>query len=178
LNITSYPALSQVFVESFTITFRPGFAVFLNNIPILPKKSLKETFNKMIKIKDSIEELKRNSDRFHVAAAVTGSLIYEWDLESGKVRWFGDVEDIFGIKKDNLPKSVSGLMEFIHNNDRQRIVDEIERERSGGFSRSFECRIRNLSDNSWRLWNLSINTVESEEGILKKIYGICKEPGA
>jgi len=129
----------------------------------------------MIWIKDSIEELKKNSDRFRVAAAVTGSLIYEWDLESGRVRWFGDVEEIFGIPKAELPGSVSGLVEFIHPDDRRKILDEIEKERRGGFSRSFECRIMNDSDGSWRLWNLSINTVEAEDGILKRIYGICRE---
>ncbi|MBD3179495.1 MAG: PAS domain-containing protein [Candidatus Latescibacteria bacterium] len=145
-------------------------------MPAIDETVIKGAINRMNRIKDSIDELKRNSDRFHVAAAVTGSLIYEWDLESGRIKWIGDVEEIFGIPMEQLPESVSGLVEFIHPGDRLRIVEEIEKERKGGFSRSFDCRIRNKRDSEWRIWNLCIVTVEAQAGILKKIYGICRSP--
>ena len=42
------------------------------------------------------EELRRNQERWHLAAAATGDLIWDWDVVAGDVTWTGSIQPYFG----------------------------------------------------------------------------------
>ena len=51
------------------------------------------------------EELRRKQERWHLAAAATGDLIWDWDVLAGDVTWTGAVQPYFGGGSGSNPVS-------------------------------------------------------------------------
>lgn len=71
--------------------------------------------------------LRQAEERFRVAAACASDLIYEWDVDTGAIRWYGDVTRHFGYSAQEAPATFSRWQEIIHPEDRKRVLSAIER---------------------------------------------------
>jgi PAS domain S-box-containing protein len=52
---------------------------------------------------EDITEQKLSEERFRMAALSCSDMIYEWDIESGHVEWFGDICAKLGYSPDEFP---------------------------------------------------------------------------
>jgi diguanylate cyclase (GGDEF)-like protein/PAS domain S-box-containing protein len=57
-------------------------------------------------------------------AAVVG--IWECDMSSGKVSWFGDMQALFGRSPDTFDGTLSGFLEMVHPEDHARLSEAVE----------------------------------------------------
>lgn len=71
--------------------------------------------------------LRQAEERFRLAAASASDLIYEWDIHTGAIRWYGDVIRHFGYSTGEIPATFEKWKEIIHPDDRKRVLDAIER---------------------------------------------------
>ena len=126
--------------------------------------------------KDNQEALRRSEERFKIAAQATNDLIYEWDLASGHLEWFGDVDRVLGFAPGELVRTADAWSAQIHPDDRPRVAAAIRRHlaRSGGGLFSEEYRVR-TKDGAWRVWIDRGTALRDAEGRASRWYGAVSD---
>jgi PAS domain S-box-containing protein len=71
-------------------------------------------------------ELVRYSDRLRMAMESGKSVGFESDLSSGRRTWFGDLRTTFGISSEIYHPKADEFYDYVHPEDRQRIVQALE----------------------------------------------------
>jgi PAS domain S-box-containing protein len=62
-----------------------------------------------------------SNDRLRLALDAGKSVGWEWDLRSGRDRWFGDLQTMFGIPADNYTGRPEDFYRFVYPEDRERV---------------------------------------------------------
>ncbi len=81
-------------------------------------------------------------DRLRSAIAASGDIIYDWDLTSDSVSWWGQVGDIFGMAGPAAIQSGADFENLIHPDDRLKRVEARERHIVEGCAYDSEYRLR------------------------------------
>jgi PAS domain S-box-containing protein len=71
--------------------------------------------------------LRRSEERFRLAAQCASDFIFEWDIRTGRVEWFGDIDQHLGYKPGELSQTLEGCLQMIHPDDRDRFRAGLER---------------------------------------------------
>jgi PAS domain S-box-containing protein len=66
-------------------------------------------------------QLSMTFDRLRLAVEAGKSVGWDWDIRSGRDRWFGDLETIYGIPSDNYSGFVDDFGRKIHPDDREHV---------------------------------------------------------
>lgn len=85
--------------------------------------------------------LSTSEERFRIAAASAGDVIYEWDVAGGALRWFGDVDGLLGYPPGGFARTVGGWSDAIHPDDRRRVTVARARHLETGDPYSVEYRV-------------------------------------
>lgn len=93
--------------------------------------------------KKSEAALRASEERYRVAALMTGHLIYDYDCETGSVKWAGAIEAITGYKADEFVDfGVREWMERIHSDERSHTIRLVKWALAAGKSVIMEYRLR------------------------------------
>jgi PAS domain S-box-containing protein len=76
---------------------------------------IKEHFAKS----ELISQLSLANGRLHLAVEAGKSVGWEWDLKTGRLSWFGDLQTMFGISSDTFVGRMDDFFRFVHPDDRQ-----------------------------------------------------------
>jgi diguanylate cyclase (GGDEF)-like protein/PAS domain S-box-containing protein len=79
--------------------------------------------------------------RFRVIAEISNDLIYEWEIASGAVGWFADIDRELGYQPDEFPRTREAWKNVIHPDDRDRVVAAVARHQETGERFSEEYRV-------------------------------------
>ncbi|GEM_PF-1518617 len=115
-------------------------------------ESLMGTFLDITERKREEEALRQSEERLRVAAECGNDLIYEWRLETGKLDWFGPLEQRLGFTNGDVPHTREIYERLIHPEDRPRVTAAMERHLRTREPFLQEYRIR-CRDGSYRLWS-------------------------
>lgn len=85
------------------------------------------------------EAIRCSEERFRVAAQCASDSIYEWDVESGRLEWFGDNDLHF---RKVLP-TLDGWKQALHPDDRASVVELLEQHVASG--EPFRARYRMIA---------------------------------
>ena len=99
-----------------------------------------------------VEEMLRESEeRFRVAAQVSNDLIYERDCLTGEARFFGDIDGQQGYEPGGYPRTMEGVIEHVHPEDRLRLIHAVEQaaEKNRPFEVTYRLRTRYGTYNDW-----------------------------
>jgi len=66
-------------------------------------------------------ELALANDRLNLAMKSATSVVWDWDVESGRDSWFGDLQTIFGISSSTYVGHVEDFRRRVHPEDRERV---------------------------------------------------------
>ena len=72
-------------------------------------------------------------DRFRLAVEAGKSVGWDWDVQSGRTQWFGDLQTMLGIPADSYSGHVEDFRRSIHPEDRELVwkaVDDARQSRS------------------------------------------------
>ncbi len=119
-----------------------------------------------------ITERKKAERRTMIAAEMGSDLIYEWELESDTLKWFGKMEEALGYPPDGIPYTISRWLDLAHPDDTERLRGSAEKHRSSNQPIFEEYRIRH-SDGSWRYWLDRAAPLVDAEGRPYKWIGVC-----
>jgi PAS domain S-box-containing protein len=66
-------------------------------------------------------QLAMTFERLRLAVEAGKSVGWDWDIRSGRDRWFGDLETVFGIPSDNYSGHVDDFRRRVHPDDREHV---------------------------------------------------------
>jgi PAS domain S-box-containing protein len=83
---------------------------------------IKEHFAKS----ELIAQLSLANDRLHLAVEAGKSVGWEWDLKTGRLSWFGDLQNMFGIPSDTYVGRREDLYRYVHPEDHELVAKAVE----------------------------------------------------
>ncbi len=118
------------------------------------------------------EESLRESQAI-LALSMQSSRMGAWtrDLATETVWWSEELEEIFGLEKGSFRGTENDFFDFVHEDDREEIWNEISRAIDGRREYAIEFRFRH-TDGSVRWMEGRGQAVYSEKGAPVRIYGI------
>ena len=100
---------------------------------------------------EDISLRKYAEERFRLAAEASSDLIFEWDVETDTLDWFGDLEGVLGYASGEIPRTIAGWIDLIHPEDQPRLKEAVELHRKSSQPIHYEYRVRQ-KDGAWRDW--------------------------
>ena len=137
-------------------------------------ESLMGTFVDITERKREEEALRRSEERLRVAAECGNDLIYEWDIRTGALEWFGPVDERLGFQHGDIPRTLEAWERLIHPEDRAPMAAGIERHLRSRDSFQGEYRIR-CKDGSYRIWSDRGTAMWDSEGVAYKWIGTASD---
>ncbi len=123
-----------------------------------------------IERKEAEETLRRSEERFRIAAESATDLIYEWDLVTDKMEWFGDIDGRLGYAPGELPGMRVAWERLIHPEDRGRVLRAVERHVESGEPYFEEYRVLQ-KDGTILYWEDRGRALRSEGGETRRWIG-------
>jgi len=102
--------------------------------------------------KKTESNLFENEKRFRAVATSTVDLIWEGDVRDNSLKWHGDIDGKLGYDRGEFPRTVSGLMDNIHPDDRENLIKVVEKAVENGQDFHAEYRIR-CKNGDYRSWD-------------------------
>jgi len=117
-------------------------------------------------------ELRQSEERFRLVAVATSDLIYEWDIATNRLEWFGDIDKALGFESGEFTRTIEGWADRIHADDRAGLANYMEWLRQSVDIIEAEYRIRR-KDGTWCYWSEHAMPVLDSEGNPRKWIGAC-----
>jgi PAS domain S-box-containing protein len=137
-------------------------------------ESIVGTFVDITERKREEEALRRSEERMRVAAECGTDLIYEWDMLSGVLEWFGPIDERLGYKHGEIQRSLDGWESLLHPEDRPGVLDSIERHQRARAPFLEEYRVR-CKDGSWRVWRDQGTAIWDANGMAVRWIGAVSD---
>ena len=115
--------------------------------------------------------LRQSEERFRLAAKCASDLIYEWDLSTGRMRWFGDIDGRLDYPVGQFPRTRDAWEQAIHPEDLARVRNKVEQhlDRRGPYREEYRVSRR---DGTVLYWADSGTAVWDENGLAHKWIGV------
>ena len=81
------------------------------------------------------------NDRLRLAMEASASVVWEFDVKSGRSVWFGDLQTIFGTPSDAYVTTGEDFIRHVHPDDRTRVSDAIANARNNQKLYAAEFRV-------------------------------------
>ena len=146
------------------------FPVVIHSVPIMVKGKPAGLRGIIVDISDRV----RAEKRFRLTAQVTTDLIYEWDVKSDALQWFGNLDAALGYDPGEIPRTLEGWTRLIHPKDLERMRDSVELHRTSTESIHDEYRVRK-KDGRWLYWMDRGTPVLDENNRPVKWIGGCTD---
>ncbi|MFC1476844.1 PAS domain S-box protein [candidate division KSB1 bacterium] len=119
-------------------------------------------------------ELKEARERFQKAAEIATDVIYEWNVETNELIWFGDIDKVLGYDKGEFVHSYDAWRAAIHPEEKERMHNIMEFHRNSKKPIDVEYRIQK-KNGEYLHWSEQGTPIEDENGEFKKVIGICRD---
>ena len=83
--------------------------------------------NDVTQRRNAEQALRENEERRRIAARWAIDLVYQWNLETGLVEWFGNIDERLGYAPGEFPRTAAAREQMIHPDDRERVMASIRR---------------------------------------------------
>jgi PAS domain S-box-containing protein len=137
-------------------------------------ESIMGTFVDITDRKREEEALRRSEERMRVAAECGTDLIYEWDVLTGVLEWFGPIDERLGYEHGAIRRNLEGWEALLHPEDRQRVLEAIEDHQRTRRPFQTEYRVR-CRDGSWRIWRDQGTAMWDGNGVPVKWIGAVSD---
>jgi len=125
-------------------------------------------------VRERTDQLRRSEEIFRIAAQSTIDLIYNWDLDTGRLEWLGNIDRALGYESGEFPRTIEAWEDAIHPKDRARVTaalrDHLERRAEW----EQEYRIR-AKDGSYRHWQDHGTALWKADGTPYRMIGSCAD---
>lgn len=91
--------------------------------------------------REAESELEITYDRLRLAVEAGNSVGWDWDIKSGRDRWFGDLETIFGIRSQTYSGHVDDFRRRVHAEDRETVWRAVDHARTNHLPYLAEFRV-------------------------------------
>jgi diguanylate cyclase (GGDEF)-like protein/PAS domain S-box-containing protein len=120
------------------------------------------------------EALLEGANRFRAVAEVSDGFIYEWDIQSGSVGWFGDIDEELGHAPGEFPRTRDAWKAILHPEDHDRLSAAVDRHLKTGEPFYEEYRVRR-KDGAVLTWNDSGKVVPDSQSNPTRWIGVVTD---
>ena len=121
----------------------------------------------------SVEEALRQSEElFRKAVQSTTDIVWDWDIGSDHVEWYGDIDSMLGYPVGEFPRTLEARENALHPDDHDRVMAALNRHAETGEPYNVEYRIIH-KDGSMRNWIDRGLVIRDEEGRIVRSVGAC-----
>lgn len=120
------------------------------------------------------EDLRFAEERFRIAAESASDLVWEWDIPSQRLEWFGKIDETLGYAMNEFPRTIRAWEEIIHPEDRPRVLEALDRHLKQRQPYSEEYRVRR-KDGSILVWTDRGKALFDKNGIPYRMVGTCTD---
>lgn len=132
--------------------------------------------------KKAEERLQRSEERYRIIAEQTGQLIYEYDIEDGKIYWAGAIEKVTGYTQEELTNiGIELWINNVHPDDQvrvwnQKMNDYIQNTKNAESKRNchLEYRFRR-KDGEYIYIEEHVVCLQKGNYLTNKVFGIMKD---
>jgi len=124
-----------------------------------------------LQIEDS---LRKSEERFRITAQSTSDLLWDWDIDSGRLEWFGDIDGTLGYRAGEFPRTIQGWEAVVHAEDHDRVMAVLDRHLKNREPYSVEYRVVK-KDKTLRWWVDRGTALHDHQGKPYKMYGACTD---
>ncbi len=117
-----------------------------------------------------VSGLRKSERMLAEAEIVAGMGSWDFDLETGKIRWSDSLCDLHGVPRGFEPQGLDGALRFYSVPDRQRIASAVEQAVQRGLEYDFEVDARSDAGNALR--ERVIGKPEAKDGRVVRVHGI------
>ena len=76
------------------------------------------------------EGLVKNQERFKIAGRASYDLIYEWDVATDSLEWFGDIDGMLGYESGEISQDTEVWLSLIHPDDLPLLEEAVNTHRT------------------------------------------------
>jgi len=124
--------------------------------------------------KEVEKALRESEERFRQIAFLISDLIYEWDVKTDRLTWFGDIDTALGFNKGEIDHTIEAWFDLIHPDDKQRLLKAIEYHRETGEPIDIEYKIVK-KNGVVRFWKDRGIAIMDKNGKPLKLIGACTD---
>jgi PAS domain S-box-containing protein len=118
--------------------------------------------------------LKESEERLKIAGIAAYDLLYEWDVKSDHLEWYGDIDDTLGYRKKEISRNIKDWLDLIHPDDVAKLKSAVELHRRSTKPIQYEYRVKH-KDGTYRYWNDHGLPLLDDEGQPYKWIGVCTD---
>lgn len=113
--------------------------------------------------------------RYSLITTQTGQIIYDFDIQSGEIKWYGAIEEVMGYKFEEFEKfNYNEWEKSIHPDDVAAIVEKLEAAMNKGDKFQEEYRIKKKNGDYIFIENIGIFIVDNNNKPFKML-GVVKD---
>ena len=122
--------------------------------------------------KKAEQQMKESEEIFRKAVQSTTDIVWDWDIGSGHVEWYGDIDGMLGYNRDEFPRTLAAWENALHPDDHDRVMAALDRHAETGEPYNVEYRIVRR-DGSLRNWIDRGLVIYDENGKITHSIGAC-----
>jgi two-component system, cell cycle sensor histidine kinase and response regulator CckA len=124
--------------------------------------------------KQAEDALRRSEERLRIASESVSDLIYEWDLATNDLQWFGNIDQQLGYSPREFPRTIAAWKAMIHPEDRDRVTAAITRHLATRHPFCEEYRVLG-KDGVYRYWTDRGTAIWDGQGRPRRLIGVCTD---
>ena len=118
--------------------------------------------------------LRESEERFRVASQSVTDVVWEWDLATGGLKWFGDIDRLLGYDPGEFPRTIEAWDELIDPDDHNRVMTALDRHIKEGYQYDEEYRVRR-KDGGISYWQDRGTAIRDTEGKEVRMVGAVSD---
>ncbi len=167
----------MLFTEEATRVGGKEFITDTRKIPVIEDGKVVKIITEIRDVtenKKTQNALKSSEERFRIAAQSASDLIWDWDLASGRLEWFGTIDALVGYEQNEFPRTLQAWENIIHPADHDRVMQEVEKHLRAGEPYNTEYRIVR-KDGTIRHWTDRGTALRDASRKAYRMVGACAD---
>jgi PAS domain S-box-containing protein len=70
--------------------------------------------------------LRASEERFRIAAQSVSDVVWQWNIESARLDWYGEIDALLGYASGQFPRTIEAWERIIHPDDHDRVMAALE----------------------------------------------------
>ena len=137
-------------------------------------KAVNEQLQQELNIRKKAEQkLRESEEKYKLLSTVTTDYVYEWDLKTDILEWFGSIDEALGYKKGEIPRTIEAWVSKIHPEDQKKLKESVEHHRKSINIINEKYRMHH-KDGKWLYW-IDQGAPIVRDGLPIKWIGGCKD---